>query len=174
MIYIYCLSTDNQVSFFILANYNYLKPASKSKIGFFLYIKVNPFSPHENTSIIEVTLYLKLKTNKIKTEAAFQVILCQKVKSYMSYGVFIERSPVTVTAKEAEPYVLECDTPWRPNDQISWYKNEVPLQLNRPGAPAQMENNLVFRTIRPTDRGKYTCTVNNNLQTATTILLDTG
>uniref|UniRef100_A0A8W8MBC3 Uncharacterized protein n=1 Tax=Magallana gigas TaxID=29159 RepID=A0A8W8MBC3_MAGGI len=84
-----------------------------------------------------------------------------------------ERSPVTVTAKEGEPYVLECDTPWRPNDQISWYKNEVPLQLNRPGAPAQMENNLVFQTIRPTDRGKYTCTVNNNLQTATTILLDT-
>ncbi|XP_052682281.1 uncharacterized protein LOC128162900 isoform X14 [Crassostrea angulata] len=84
-----------------------------------------------------------------------------------------ERSPVTVTAKEGEPYVLECDTPWRPNDQISWYKNEVPLQLNRPGAPTQMENNLVFRTIRPTDRGKYTCTVNNNLQTATTILLDT-
>lgn len=72
MIYIYCLSTDNQVSFFILANYNYLKPASKSKIGVFLYIKVNLFSPHENTSIIEVTLYLKLKQIKSKLRLHFK------------------------------------------------------------------------------------------------------
>lgn len=86
MIYIYCLSTDNQVSFFILANYNYLKPASKSIIGFFLYIKANLFSPHENTSIIEVTLYLKLKTNKIKTEAAFQVTCAKKLNLICHMG----------------------------------------------------------------------------------------
>lgn len=72
MIYIYCLSTDNQVSFFILANYNYLKPASKPIIGFFLYIKANLFSPHENTSIIEVTLYLKLKQIKSKLRLHFK------------------------------------------------------------------------------------------------------
>lgn len=51
-----------------------------------MYIKANLFSPHENTSIIEVTLYLKLKTNKIKTEAAFQVTCAKKLNLICHMG----------------------------------------------------------------------------------------